>query len=369
MILHLLFEDKFGEYAIEQFSGGEMCSEFVVVAFKKRGPFAITSDKVKIIQNSSTEFKELLCHLGRYKAIVLHGLFQHWQETVLRAVPPEVKVAWVFWGGDIYGRSELSPNYQALSSKILVWFQRLSQVLSHRESKPSYEIPFPLLRRIDFCLTDIHEDFVFVKKYLQSDIRELWYNYYSIEETLGDLADATITGQDVLIGNSSSIECNHVHGFRLIHRLNLGDSKVVVPLSYGDQWLKRVILPIGRFLFGKRFMPILEFIPRGEYNQILQNCSAVVMPHYRPQAFGNILTALWLGSRVYLSERNVLYDYFKRIGAIVFTIEHDLKRYNPQVLTPLSEHERLKNRLAIRAFYRKEVMHNKNLELVSVLNQ
>ena len=369
MILHLLFEDKFEEYAVKQFSEEEMCSEFVVISFRKTSSCSVSSNKVKTIRDVSEEFKELLSNLGNYKAIIFHGLFHPWQERVLCAVPPEVKVAWVFWGGDIYGRKELKPNYLCLSSKFLVVLQKLSKVVTRKKENPPYEIPYSLFKRIDYCLTDIHEDFVFVKEYLKSDIQEIWYNYYSIEETLGDMADSTISGNDVLVGNSSSIECNHLHGFRLIRHLKLGESKVVVPLSYGELWLKNKLLVIGRALLGSHFFPLLDFIPREEYNQIIQKCSAVVMPHYRPQAFGNILTALWIGSRVYLSERSVLYAYFKRIGAVVFSLEHDLKRSDSQVLSPLSENERQQNRNAIEKYYSKEVMREKNLELVKILNQ
>lgn len=368
LILHLLFEDKFGEYAVKQFSGEEMCSEFVVVSFRKEGPSALSSDIVKTIRYPSVEFKEMLDCLGNYHAIVLHGLFHRWQEKVLCAVPPEVKVAWVFWGGDIYGRSDFSAGYLSVSSKLLLCLQRGSRVLSRKKVKPSYEIPFSLLQRIHFCLTDIHEDYVFVKQYLKTDIQEVWYNYYSIEETLGDLADERVMGHNVLVGNSSSIDNNHLYGFRLIRRLRKGDSKVVVPLSYGEAWLKNKILMMGRIFFGRHFMPLVDFIPRPEYNQIIRSCSAVVMPHYRPQAFGNILTALWLGSRVFLSEKNVLFAYFRRIGAVVFSIEHDLKKSNPQVLSPLPENDVLQNRKAIKAIYGKDVMHQKNLELVKTLN-
>ena len=101
---------------------------------------------------------------------------------------------------------------------------------------------------------------------------------------------------------------------------------------------------------------------------MIRSCSAVIMPHYRPQAFGNILTALWLGARVFLSERNVLLTYFRRIGAVVFSIERDLKKSNPQVLSPLSDKERILNRRAIKAFYSKDVMLQKNVELVKTLN-
>ena len=122
-------------------------------------------------------------------------------------------------------------------------------------------------------------------------------------------------------------------------------------------------------MLGDSFHPLIEFLPRDEYNRIIVSCSAVVMPHYRPQAFGNILTALWLGSRVFLSEKNVLLTYFKRIGAVIFSIEHDLKESNSYVLSPLSENEVFQNRKAIKAFYSKDIMHLKNIELVNTLNQ
>ena len=369
MILHLLFDDIFGEYAVKQFSGEEMCSEFVTVVHSSSPVYSHKVEGVRVVAEDKEEFQILLQSLDGYKAIVFHGLFFPWQERVLQSVPDQVKVAWVFWGGDIYGRRELAPAYLSSSSRLLIRLHKWSRVLSNKKIKPSYEIPFSLLQRIDYCLTDVHEDFVFVKQYLNSEIREIWYNYYSVEETLGELADATITGKNVLVGNSSSIECNHLHGFSLLRRLHLGDSKIVAPLGYGEIWLKNKLLAVGRFLFGHHFWPIIDFIPRKEYNQIIQSCSTIVMPHYRQQAFGNILTALWLGSRVFLSERNCLFAYFKRIGAVVFSVEHDLNKSNPLVLSPLSENEIEQNRKVIKNIYGREVMHRRNLEIVRVLNQ
>ena len=225
------------------------------------------------------------------------------------------------------------------------------------------------MKRIDYCLTDIPEDFTFVKGYLQSDIKELWYNYYSVEETIGDLADSACNGNNVLIGNSCSLTCNHLDGLKMVRKLNLpAKAKVYVPLSYGEAWLKKAVSKWGSLLLGDRFTPLMSFLSRDKYNMIIKSCSIVIMPHYRPQAFGNMLTALWLGSRVFLSERNKLFSFFKRIGTIVFSIEHDLSS-SCIVLGPLSEVERKQNRDAISSLYRKEVMYSKNLQIVSVLNQ
>jgi hypothetical protein len=370
MILHLLFDDKFGEYAVRQFSGSEMCSEFIVVTHSAAPDCSRKYKGVKIVFEDQIDFLILLQRLGEYKAIVFHGLFYPWQERVLRSVPKTVKVAWVFWGGDIYGRADIAHNYLSFTSKVLKWKQNLKRIAKGKKVFSRYEIPFELLKRIDYCLTDIPEDFIFVKGYLQSDIKELWYNYYSVEETVGDLMCMRCDGNNILMGNSSSLECNHIDGFKAIRRMNLSSSeKVFVPLSYGESWLRKEIIGKGMKMLGKWFCPLTVFQPRNEYNRIIHSCSTVVMPHYRPQAFGNILTALWMGARVFLSERNILFAYFKRIGTVVFSLEHDLRRNNPSALLPLTEDERMQNRKAILALYGKDVMRQKNLELVEVLNR
>ena len=175
---------------------------------------------------------------------------------------------------------------------------------------------------------------------------------------------------DIPEQTSSSLECNYIDGLKALKRLNLTSSvKVFAPLSYGDSWIRNEISRRGKRMLGNRFHPLIEFLPRDEYNRIIVSCSTVVMPHFRPQAFGNILTALWLGARVFLSENNVLFAYFKRIGAVIFSIEHDLKESNPYVLSPLSENDVFQNRKAIKAFYSKDVMHIKNIEFVNTLNQ
>lgn len=369
MILHVISDDKFSDYAIAQFSGDETHSVFVLISYTDTIQFVSSIEQVECIQWKSECYYQLLQRLGNYKAIVLHGLFWPWDEDFLRVSPPSVKVAWVFWGGDIYGRADISRRFLTRRSKELLTLRNIGRWVRHKRLSERYEVPFDLLKRIDYCMTDIPEDYVFVKKYLGTPIKELWYNYYSIEETVGDLAGEIVDGTSILVGNSSTIECNHLDGFRKLSALPLGDSKVVVPLSYGESWLRSFLLKDGERRFGRRFQPLVEFIPRSEYNTIIKSCAVVVMPHYRPQAFGNILTALWLGSRVYLSEKSFLYPFFKRLSTVVLTMEKDLNKSNPLALLPLSKSEIEQNRRAISAVYSKAVMHQRNKEIVRELNQ
>lgn len=369
MILHLLFVDKFGEYAIKQFSGFAMHSEFVIVTNKWETLPEQSYENIRQIKANSKEFDELLDRLKDYNAIIIHGLFHPWQAKVLKSVPSDVKVAWVFWGADLYGREDIKNNYLSLSSKHLIRMHKFKYFITQKRVKNNYEIPYELLNRIDYCLTDIHEDYTFAKEYIGNGLKELWYNYYSVEDTIGDLALSTIKGEDILIGNSCTIECNHLDAFHILKKFKLPQSsKLIVPLSYGEPWLRKKIMRKGKQLFKVRFSPLVDFLPRDDYNQYILGCAVAIMPHYRPQAFGNILTALWLGCRVYLSERNPLYSFFKRKGILIYSMEKDLKPTCPDALKALSEEQRNVNRGIISSIYSKEVMHQKNLEIVIILD-
>lgn len=369
MILHFITDDKFADYAIGQFSGPDFHSVFVLITDSDKIQYVSRLGGVDIINPNANRFSDLLHGLGKYNAIILHGLFWPWEEDVLRMAPSHVKVAWVFWGGDIYGRKDNCGRYLSNQSRFLLGVQHIKRWIRNKRQPFKYEIPFNLLKRIDYCLTDIPEDYAFVKQYLGPKIKELWYNYYSIEETIEDLAGDVVNGNNILLGNSCSIECNHLDGFRKIKSFPIRDSKIVVPLSYGESWLRLFLLREGKRCFGSHFQPLVDFIPRSEYNSIIKSCAVAVMPHYRPQAFGNILTALWLGTRVYLSEKNILYSYFKRIGTVIFSLEKDFVRTNSFALLPLSEVQVEQNRRAISVFYGKIVMRQKIFELVRVLNQ
>ena len=370
MILHFLSDEKFSDYVINQFSEPEMRSEFVLMSDSESKKYFRNCGVVKQVNpNDVEDMTTLLDSVGRYSAIVLHGLFFPWCETVLRNVPNNVKVAWVFWGGEIYGRKDLKDFFLSKRSKLLFGVHQLKKRIEGKEGGDNYELPLELFYRIDYCLTDIHEDFEFVTNYTQSRMKEVWYNYYSIDETIGELRNQCVEGNNILIGNSSSLTCNHVDGFRAAKRLYNDNSEIIVPLSYGEPWLRNFLLKKGTYMFGSRFHPLVDFMPRYEYNNLIKKCAVVIMPHYRPQAFGNIITALWLGSRVYLSERSSLYTFFKRIGITLFSIETDINRTKSPKVLSLSVKEREENRRILASLYEKSVMNRKNQELVKMLER
>lgn len=364
MILHFITDDKFSGYAIKQFSGTEMCSDFIIISEEKSLKYIDEGFHIPAINPLSSEFKSAIRDLNKYKAIILHGLFWPWQEDVLRAVPSGVKVGWVFWGGDIYGRTDIKGEFLSHKTRLVKNLRSGINALHGKKEAEVYELPKKLLSRIDYCLTDIPEDLEFASKYLGKEITGLWYNYYSIEETIGALADSKCSGNNILIGNSATLECNHIDAIDILTRLK-PSGQVIAPLSYGKPWVKNIITKYGKAKLKDRFQPLTQFLPLDEYNKVILSCPCVVMPHYRPQAFGNIITSLWLGCRVYLSDKNPLLSFFERNGFHIFSIEQDLRQSAEPI--PLSPEQTEHNRAILRELYSVDTMHHKIIELVNTL--
>lgn len=363
MILHLLFDSQFSDYVIEQFHGDEMHSDFVLVSSTNRMQHFSHLEAVRMVNpNAEDEMNQLLKDIATYNSVIFHGLFYTWQEWLLNRWPKNVKVAWVCWGGEIYGQSDIRTSFLKPLSRLANYIYQLRH--------PGKDIIFPkeVIKKADICLTSIDAEYDYVKRYLATSIQHLPYSYYSIEETLGELQQSCIYGNNIFIGNSATIENNHLETLLQLKRVGIGKRKIVMPLSYGVSWVRNMCLKLGKLLFGKCFQPLIKFMPRDEYNAVMLDCSVMIQHHLREQAHGNIVTGLWLGMRVYLSEKGIDYQRFKQLGCHVYSIEKDLRRSNPNALLPLSTAEIAHNRnILLNAYGRERIQYNVQ-KIVEVLN-
>lgn len=369
MILHLVTDEKFTDYAITHFMAEPATSVFVLV---QRYNIPIThvkqKDQVRIIRYGSEDYKSLLASLDQYACVFSHGLFEKWQEEIILHTPSSVKVAWMFWGGEVYGLPHLHKQFLSPSAKCLLTLKRLMYRLRRKQLTEDISyVSQVTFNRINYCITDSVEEFEYVNKHLGTNMQHIWYNYYSIEETVGALKDQTINDMHILLGNSSTFECNHLMAMRQLSRTGLMPTQqVILPLSYGDSWLRERLLKLGPRILRKHFRALTDYMPRDEYNQMMTSCGIVIMPHYRPQAFGNILTALWLGAKVFVSKKSISYPIFARLGLHVYTIEDDLTK--EAISAPLSAELQQHNRSVLLAEYGAEAMHPRINQLIEQLN-
>lgn len=372
-ILHIVTNEQFTDYAIQQFSGPEMCSEFILIPANHEDWFVKLIDRCTIIQPFSQDFELLLNRLNQYSGIVLHGMFWgKWQKYILEQVPRNVKIAWVFWGGDLYERHEMNNRFFTPITNILNTIHRYKKVRLKKDI--SWEIPLDLYKRVDICITSLKEEYDYARQFTNAPFKHFWYSYYSIEDTIGDpLLNRKCEGSNIWIGNSAAVQNNHLDVLWHLCRKGLlrgiKERNVVVPLSYGEPWMRNLAKRVGQLLFGKRLIALEKYIPREEYNAMMLSCSTMLIGYLEPAANGNIMTGLWLGMRVYLSEKSMAYAYYKRIGCCVFSIEHDLNQRNPKCFAKLSDVELKQNRKALMQEYGKQRTDKAVIDLVKLLTK
>ena len=367
MILHLLTDEKFTDYVIKQFSAPEMNSEFVLIPSNNMMESVKLIAKCTIIRQNSLDFDALLSRLDQYTGIILHGLFWgQWQQPLLEHVPDKVKVAWMFWGGEIYSRAD---QYDVFLAPITKALNNLHRRHKHIVDDTSSELPLSFFKRIDYCLTDEYEEYIYAKQYTRASFEHLWYNYYSLDKMVGALLDSRCDGKNIWIGNSAAEKNNHLDILWTIFKQGLHrkykDIEVVIPLSYGAQWMGNIVAKVSRWVFGKRVRILYTFMPLEEYNAMMLSCSTIILGYTQPAAQGNIITALWLGMRVYLSEKSLSYQYFKRIGCAIYSMESDLKKHG---YAPMEQKDVEQNRAVLKEWYSKENMYKYNLDIVKALS-
>lgn len=364
MILHLITDDKFSDSVVKQFFAKEMMSEFILLSYTDRMQYFHYSSHIYKIINPYKEFEmnQLLTYISNYSSVVFHGFYYPWQVWLLNRWPKHVKIAWVCWGGEIYGQPELQYSFLKPFSKFAFWIH-----LRKNDNNDGKIFPKNLIRTANYCLTNMKEEYDYVMNYLNSDMKHLSFNYYSINDTIGDLIDKRCRGNNIFLGNAATIESNHIEALIDLKKLGVEDRQIVIPLSYGSPWVRNMCIKIGKFLFKDKLLPIVNFLPLSEYNALMLSCSVMIQPHLREHAHGNIMTALWLGLRVYLSENGIDYKHFKSIGCKVYSIEQDLRRCNPNVFSPMTDEDVAYNRQVLLSVYGQEHINATNREIVKQL--
>jgi hypothetical protein len=74
------------------------------------------------------------------------------------------------------------------------------------------------------------------------------------------------------------------------------------------------------------------------------------MNQLRQQAFGNILSSLWLGSKVFLNPQNTIYSYLKSLGIHIYSVE-DINSNNPEIIQNLEDVKASKNKEILGRFF------------------
>jgi len=376
-ILHLIFDDKFIDRAISQFEKAlpgkhsyllDKPSKNYKIKYIKKN-----LDKVDVELRGTTGYIEKI-KTYQFELVVLHSLSYYFSHIVNEVVGDK-KIIWIFWGGEVYDflKEFRNDNFKEKTKPITtryLWRNNLRNWLRptfFKLKNPTTSWNFSKYQafsKIDGFALAHKNEFDSLKNKLNLSCELHWFTYYSIESLITEkLKHTKVSGQNILIGNSATPSNNHLDIlYQIKEEIPIGNRQIIVPLSYGENWYKDKIKIVGAHLFPDNFRALTDFMALAAYNEIVFSCNVVIMNHLRQQAVGNLIVSFWIGAKVFLDERNPLYNYFKSIGLIVFSVQKDLKLIENN--ENLSEEQVKNQRLILIEHYREENVIDKTRNMV-----
>ena len=372
MIVHLLRIERFLNYAVDYFEEANPGNNTYYFICGKDRP-AIRPDiegKVEIIEKDSAQYQNLLDNCGKYDIFIFHSLQKDFFPIIDR-IPENKTLCWIIFGMELYGNfNALEKNiylpdtkrfYRYSKTGIINYFKPYYRNLTGElDNERKYLKYFKRMTHLAAFVTNLYD---ILRDLGVTQLKYIKFGYYSIEDTVGNqLFDKYAEGEDVFLGNSATFSNNHLDALHSLKDIPLGNRRLVVPLSYGNQEVVKKVTSQGRKLFGDAFVPLLDYLSREEYNQWLLSCKFVIMNFLRSQGRGNVLSALWLGAKVFLQEEFSYFQEFRNMGIKVFSMK-EFDNPGEDVFSPLTPDEMKSNRDILWTYFnRKEmVKHTRNL--------
>lgn len=278
-----------------------------------------------------------------------------------RFIPKVIPCYWVIWGGDLYNGFLKNKGYELYykPDSFVSFFCPLNirQFLFNILKKPYIEYKSLLFikKRVTHFVTDT--DFAIAQKYIGKYIKGVQvkgFMYYPIDVILGKLINARASGNIIWIGNSASFTNNHLYAFEYLSHLNVSGKKILTPLSYGgtNKYINHIEKE-GQKKWGDSYQSITKYLFLDKYNELMSSAEIFIFPSWRQEAVGNILVALYLGAKVFLSKRSTLVEYFHNMGVKIFILE-DISQTD--IDTPLSSEIIEQNRTILYDLFKEESM-------------
>lgn len=354
--LHLMYDEKIINRTIQYFEEAlPNCNKYIILLRFGKSPQYVKTQAPFVIYTTygSKDFWKAVGDVKVYTNIIYHYLGDELVDFTLK-IPKTEHITWIVWGGDLctellqYKGLELYAYPEEVSvgrrERLFPFIYRMIR------KKKLKEREMAIARIGNLCVEDC--DSQLLAKYmphLRFNRREFFY--YPVEDMLASsLIGHESSGDNIFVGNSASYTNNHRKVFELLSQHELGNRKVIVPLSYGPS--KDLVLKYGNKLLGRNFFPLTEFVSLDVYNKMMVGANMFIYGNYRQEAWGNIAVALYLGAVVVMDSQNLFMKQLVDTGFVVFPME-DLEHL---LNYKLSTEEKNRNRNLINKLYSKPRM-------------
>ena len=290
--------------------------------------------------------------------IVLHGLSRSYL-LLLRFLfeRKSFRVYWIFWGYELYISLNQLGKYDLVDGKLnpfSLWAYmcptKYNLVLRKLLGKNIIsQVLLDIINYVDYFCFWNYKDFELLQENFPSKVKYKFFAYSAYSQKDETINVKTIDfhlkqkqNSAIMLNHQASITGNHRTIMDKIAKIDEDNQyKKICPLSYGSSYLRRYVLKKGSKMFGENFIPILNYMPKDEYFDIINKVSVAIFGARRQEASGNILYLLRNGVKVFLRNDNNLLQYYKEKGYHIFSFEDELNSFED--LTPLTLEQQRQN--------------------------
>jgi len=375
-ILHIATDNKFLDYALPLFKQASAVENTVWVINQTRYLGFTQSPVDRVI--SPDELPSV--NASGHHAIVLHS-YKDYLANFLLKLPADKPILWIGWGFDYYDLIDPSAEslwlaqtraFDRARQSQQPWLKRLVRALRAKMQRDEARLKEQAIQRINYFAPVLPIEYR-VLQAARPDLslpEQIDWNYGTLEDQYAlNLGEDWVSGDHILIGNSATLTSNHLDALGLVAEAGLSKhQKVYMPLNYGDAHPEytSAVCKRAQHLLGGKSEPITDFMPLEVYLELLSQCGFVIMNHVRQQALGNIISMLYLGSRIFLREESPVYKDLSAYGFALNTVQQ--LDSNPEHLrTPLSIEERENNRQLCRQRWGREAALERTQQLIATL--
>lgn len=331
-IFHVVTDDKFIDNLIVQFDMfSESENHYVVITRDSSQPFSIIKSK-RVHNYTIKEFIKKVVLSMECDTIFLHS-FTAQAKRLAWLLPKRITLILFSWGGDMTIEkpyivkipNQLLPLTKSKYNKTLEYKRNLKYAIRYLSFRLFQNLS---LGRVDYYsgILPFEYDQVSNKMFFKAKKIEFSYDLPMNKEKLfSDIHE--IQGRNILVANSAYPTCNQLDVFPYLYKHKEKIGKVIVPLSYGIEKYRNIIIKEGKKQFGENLIPLIDFMPYNEYSKLVSSCYISIFGMMKQQSVGNIEIALRNGSKVFLWEENPVYSFYKSMGITVFSINNELEEH------------------------------------------
>ncbi|MBU7006398.1 TDP-N-acetylfucosamine:lipid II N-acetylfucosaminyltransferase [Phosphitispora fastidiosa] len=337
--LHLMIDNVYSQKFIEFINYNFDVNQhvFVIVNPKKQLTYVRENRFDNVIVFSTPEIyreiyaEKLLKLVQDSRKVVIHFLKDHICWFMCR-YDLNKEINWNLWGADFYNFIDIK-LYDEKTDRFLedIGYERSDNQNNALKGKVFLRFRKGAIRRVDNLLGFNELEVKLMKSKFMTNARHKKFVYPNVVELKKIIEMKPPYKCEFnfkqeykhvfMLGNSGDPSNNHLEIIYKLKDLNSREFCVFVPLAYGNQLYVKELLRMGKQILGEQFMPLTKFLDPSKYIHILSQVDVAFMNHNRQQAFGNLVSLLHAGKKVYMKKNLVTYKFFKNHGLEVFDIE------------------------------------------------